>query len=345
MNVDTIVDAPATDRPAAAALLEVTDLTVRFRLGGRVVRAVSGVSYALEEGQTVAIVGESGSGKTVSARAIMGLLPPTAEVGGSVRFRGEELVGLSERGWRRHRGPDLAMVFQDPARSLNPTMRVGAQVTEAVRTHADLSRSAARERALELLALVRLPSVRERYDQYPHELSGGMRQRVMIAIALASDPNVLIADEATTALDVTTQAQIMGLLKDLQQELRMALVMITHDMALAARYSDEILVMYAGKVVEYAPTSAFFVGGGRMPYTRALLEAVPDMSRPAHSLFPVVPGRPPDLTSLPTGCSFSPRCPCAQDDCREVIPELVEHEAQHGWACLHPLAPTGGPGV
>ena len=203
--------------PATGPLLELRDLRVDFRHGGRTIRAVNGLSYALSVGRTLALIGESGSGKTVSSRAIMGLLPPSATVSGSVRFEGEELLGLSDKAMRRHRGADIAMVFQDPSRSLNPTMRVGAQVIEAVRTHSGLDRGAARRRAVELLTLVRLPLPEQRYHEYPHQLSGGMRQRVVVAIALASNPRLLIADEATTALDVTTQAQIMELLRDLQR--------------------------------------------------------------------------------------------------------------------------------
>ena len=210
------------------------------------VRAVDSLSYEAGRARTLALIGESGSGKTVSARAIMGLLPETARVTGSIRYEGQELLGLAERRMRALRGNQIAMVFQDPARSLNPTLRVGAQITEAIHMHRKVSKAEAHDRAVELMELVRLPAARERFRQYPHQLSGGMRQRVMIAIALAGDPRLLIADEATTALDVTTQAQIMELLRDLQQRLGMALIMISHDLGLAASYADEVLVMYAG---------------------------------------------------------------------------------------------------
>jgi oligopeptide/dipeptide ABC transporter ATP-binding protein len=270
----------------------------------------------------------------------MGLLPPTATVSGSIRFEGKELVGLSDRQMRRLRGAGIAMVFQDPTRSLNPTMRVGAQVTEAVRTHLDLDRGAARRRAVELLTLVRLPAPEQRYHEYPHQLSGGMRQRVVVAIALASNPKLLIADEATTALDVTTQAQIMELLRDLQRQFGMALIMISHDLGLAASFADEVVVMYAGRAVEQAPTHKLFAHV-RMPYTKALLEAIPRVERPPHARLPVVPGRPPDLAALPPGCPFEPRCPNRQDLCRESDPPFSEGEPGHRWACWFPCGQEG----
>jgi oligopeptide/dipeptide ABC transporter ATP-binding protein len=319
------------------SLLELSDLRVDFSQGARRVRAVDGLSYTIEAGKTLAVIGESGSGKTVSSRAVMGLLPETASVSGSVRFEGEELIGLSDAEMRRHRGASIAMVFQDPARSLNPTMKLGSQITEAVRAHLPLDRKAAQERAVELLSLVRLPSPRQRLHEYPHQLSGGMRQRVVIAIALASNPKLLIADEATTALDVTTQAQIMELLADIQEQLGMGLIMISHDLGLAASFADEVVVMYAGRAVEQAPTRRLFAHV-RMPYTKALLEAIPRIERLPHTLLPVVPGRPPDLAALPAGCPFHPRCPNAQDRCREVAPPLTEGEPGHRWACWFPCS-------
>jgi oligopeptide/dipeptide ABC transporter ATP-binding protein len=322
--------------PPRGALLAVRDLRVQFLQSNRVVRAVDGVNYSLDRGKTLAIIGESGSGKTVSSRAIMGLLPRDALVSGSALFEGIELIGMSERAMRRHRGSDFAMVFQDPARSLNPTMRIGTQLTEAIREHLPLSRAAAKERAIELLQMVRLPLAAQRFLEYPHQLSGGMRQRVMIAMALSCRPKLLIADEATTALDVTTQAQIMELLMELQRELNMALVLISHDMGLAASFTDNVAVMYAGRVVEQASTQELFADV-RMPYTVALLNAIPRMDREPHSDLPVVPGRPPDLTMLPNGCSFSPRCPSVQDDCQLGVPELRENPPGHWCACFHPL--------
>jgi oligopeptide/dipeptide ABC transporter ATP-binding protein len=326
------------------ALLEVDDLQVTFAGRGRELRAVDGVSYRVYPRQTLAIVGESGSGKTVSCRAVMGLLPQAAVVTGSARFQGLQLIGLAEDRMREHRGADVAMVFQDPTRSLNPTMRVGAQIAEAVRTHRQVGRAQSREEAVELLRLVHIPLPERRCLEYPHQLSGGMRQRIMIAIALASRPRLLIADEATTALDVTTQAQIMDLLLELQAELGMALMLISHDLGLAASYADEVIVMYAGRIVEQAPARRLFTHV-RMPYTQALFEAIPRLERPAHSPLPVIGGRPPDLAALPPGCSFAPRCRNAADDCRAAAPPLTEQEPGHRWACWHPVdAYAGGSG-
>jgi oligopeptide/dipeptide ABC transporter ATP-binding protein len=316
-------------------LLEVEDLRVSFTSRKRELRAVTGVSYSLYPGQTLAIVGESGSGKTVSCRALMGLLPQAAVVTGSARFEGAELIGLTDDELRRHRGQNIAMVFQDPSRSLNPTMRVGNQIAEAVRVHRRVSKAQAREQAIELLRLVRIPLPDQRFHEYPHQLSGGMRQRVMIAIALACRPKLLIADEATTALDVTTQAQIMRLLLELQAELGMTLMLISHDLGLATSYADEVIVMYAGQIVEQAPATQLFTRV-RMPYTQALFEAIPRLERPAHSPLPVIGGRPPDLAALPAGCPFAPRCRRAAEDCLVAAPPLAEAEPGHRWACWHP---------
>jgi oligopeptide/dipeptide ABC transporter ATP-binding protein len=327
-------------------VLEVTNLRVRFHQRGQTVRAVNGISYSVRAGETLAIIGESGSGKTVESRAVMGLLPDNAEVDGSVRLDGVELLGLSEKEMRQHRGTDLATVFQDPARSLNPTMRVGPQISEAIRLHEDINREEAKERAVQLLRLVRLPAPERRYYEYPHQMSGGMRQRVMIAIALSCRPKVLIADEATTALDVTTQAKIMELLADLQQEFNMAVIMISHNLGLAASYADSVMVMYAGQVVEYADTKTLFADV-RMPYTKLLLDATPRLDRVAHTSLPAMAqGPPPDLRKLAVGCAFAPRCPHAQDKCRESAPPLVvtgatnqaEGGTEHGYACWFPLS-------
>ncbi|MGY1842685.1 ABC transporter ATP-binding protein [Modestobacter sp. SYSU DS0875] len=321
-------------------LLQVSDLRVQFTRGGRCVRAVNGLSYELVPGRMMAIIGESGSGKSVSSRALMGLLPPTAQITGSIRFDGRELLGLAEGEFRKLRGGDIAMVFQDPARSLNPTMKIGAQIAEAVRAHCDLDKKGVHARVVELLRLVRLPAPERRFHEYPHQLSGGMRQRVMIAIALAGEPRLLIADEATTALDVTTQAQIMDLLVELQERLGMAVIMISHDLGLAASYAQDVVVMYAGRAVEHAPTRTLFANV-RMPYTRALLGAIPALDREPHSLLPVTPGQPPDLSALPKGCPFRPRCSNATDRCVEQ-PALIEHEPQHSWACWHPCGTENG---
>jgi oligopeptide/dipeptide ABC transporter ATP-binding protein len=343
----------APQRTAAAAgrsaalpvepLLVVEELRVRFTRGGRRINAVNGLSYELPPGRMMAIIGESGSGKSVSSRALMGLLPGTAEISGSILFDGRELIGMPEKEMRALRGGDIAMVFQDPSRSLNPTMRIGTQITEAIRAHSDLDKKAAKERAVELLRLVRLPAPDRRFHEYPHQLSGGMRQRVMIAIALSGNPRLLIADEATTALDVTTQAQIMELLVELQERLDMAVIMISHDLGLAASYAQDVVVMYAGRAVESAPTQTLFAHV-RMPYTRALLGAIPALEREPHSLLPVTPGQPPDLSALPKGCPFRPRCPRASDKCIEM-PAFEEQEPLHSWACWHPTpddTPDGG---
>jgi oligopeptide/dipeptide ABC transporter ATP-binding protein len=319
------------------ALLDIEDLRVTFPGSkNHEVRAVDGLSYSVYAGQTLAMVGESGSGKTVSCRAIMGLLPPAATVTGSARFQGIQLIGLPEDRLREHRGADVAMVFQDPAQSLNPTMRVGAQIAEAVRVHRAVTKAQAKQEAVDLLRLVHMPLPERRCAEYPHQLSGGMRQRVMIAIALACRPRLLIADEATTALDVTTQAQIMELLLELQAELGMALMLISHDLGLAGAYADEVIVMYAGRIVEQAP-AADLATRVRMPYTQALFEAIPRLERPAHAPLPVIGGRPPDAATLLPGCAFEPRCGHADDDCRAAAPPLAEHEPGHRWACWHPV--------
>jgi oligopeptide/dipeptide ABC transporter ATP-binding protein len=328
-------------RPPGSALLAVSDLEVRFGQRNRLVHAVNGVTFSLAARQTLAVIGESGAGKSVMVRAAMGLLPPTATVRGSVLLDGAELIGAPEKQLRAVRGSKIAMVFQDPTRSLNPRMRVGTQIAEALRTHLPLSRPQAKERAVELLSLVRMPTPRTRYNEYPHQLSGGMRQRVMIAIALACRPELLIADEATTALDVTTQAQIMELMLDLQVEMGMALVLISHDMGLAASYTDDILVMYAGRIVEQAPTARLF-GNVRMPYTKALLDAIPRVDQPAHTRFAAVQGRPPDLRMLEESCAFHPRCPQAQDRCRAELPTLVGDEPGHRYACFFPYDSNRG---
>lgn len=326
--------AAATDE-TGDVILTVDDLRVTFTRGGREIHAVNGLSYTVKKGRMLAIIGESGSGKSVSVRALMGLLPPSALVEGSAVLDGTELVGLKEKQLRRIRGEDISMVFQDPARSLNPTMSVGHQIVEAIRAHRTMGRKEAAERAVELLKLVKLPAAERRFHEYPHQLSGGMRQRVVIAIALAADPQVLIADEATTALDVTTQAQIMELLVDLQERLGTAIIMISHDLGLAASYADEVLVMYAGRAVEHAPARTLF-GNVRMPYTAALLGAIPQLTTPSHAQLTVIGGHPPDLGALPRGCAFAERCPRATAAC-EDRPTLEEHEPAHRFACWHPV--------
>lgn len=317
-------------------LLRVTGLEVRFPQHGRSIRAVNGLSYSLREGRTLAIIGESGSGKTVSARAVMGLLPQSAEIGGSIVFGGTELVGRSEAAMQSVRGREIGMVFQNPDRSLNPTMRVGTQIIEAARTHLRLSRADARKHAVDLLRRVQMPDPERRIYEYPHQLSGGMLQRVMIATAIACNPKLLIADEATSALDVTTQMQVMNLLMELQQEYGMALIIISHDLGLAASYAEDVLVMYAGQAVERAPTRAIF-HSVRMHYTLALLDAVPRIDGPISQSLATTEGQPPDLSMDAVGCPFAPRCRAAQQDCLETAPPLVEHEPGHHFACWHPI--------
>lgn len=321
------------------ALLDVRDLCVSFRQRrGETVRAVDGLSYTLPPGGTLAIIGESGCGKTASCRALLGLLPASATLSGSAFLSGQPLLDIPERERRRIRGSGIAMVFQDAARALNPTMRVGQQIVEALRQHKALDRHEARERAIDLLDRLRVATPRQRFLSYPHELSGGVRQRVMIAIALAGEPRMLIADEATRSLDTITQAETLALLKNLQQQTGMALLFVSHDLRLAAKVADEVLVMYAGRAVERATGSRLFTNA-RMPYTRALLEAIPDIDRAPHTPFPMVPGEPPDLTSRRPGCAFAARCTCAQSICHRSTPVLAEPESGHAWACWYPWQP------
>jgi oligopeptide/dipeptide ABC transporter ATP-binding protein len=303
-------------------LLTVENLTVDFPTADGVVHAVRGVSYQLRQGEVLGIVGESGSGKSVSSMAVMGLLPRTAKINGSIKFRGEELLGLSERELMGVRGKKIAMIFQDPMTSLNPVYKVGFQLEEAVLAHNDISKAEARKRALELLEVVGIPFPEKRIEQYPHEFSGGMRQRVVIAIAMANNPDIIIADEPTTALDVTVQAQVLEALRAAQRETGAAMVLITHDLGVVAGQADRVLVMYAGKPVEIGPVDDIYYKP-RMPYTLGLLGSLPrlDSSR-AERLTPIQ-GAPPSLLNLPPGCPFTPRCPMAQPVCSEREPDLV----------------------
>jgi len=306
-----------TDSP----LLEITDLCVEFRTRSGVLPAVRGVSLRVEAGRTLGIVGESGSGKSVTMMAAMGLLPPTARVTGSVRLGGRDLLDLGPRAWQAVRGARMGMIFQDPMTALNPVMTVGEQIVEAIRLHRrDLSARAALERAVELLATVSISQPRERARQYPHEFSGGMRQRVMIAMAIANEPELLIADEPTTALDVTVQAQILDMLSRLRADLGIGLVLITHDLGVVAGCADTVAVMYGGRVVETADTEDLFYRT-RHPYTIGLLGASPRVEGEIRPLVPVE-GAPPILSRLPPGCAFNPRCSWAQVRCREEAPVL-----------------------
>jgi len=313
------VSSPATGDP----LLRVRDLCVRFGTKRGAAEVVNGLSYDLWPGQTLAIVGESGSGKSVGVLSLLGLVPqPPGRVTGEVWFGGRNLVEASEAELRRLRGNDLAMIFQDPMTSLNPVLTVGRQLTEGMELHLGLSESDARVRAVDLLARVGIPSPRERLDAYPHQFSGGMRQRVMIAIGLACDPKVLIADEPTTALDVTTQAQIVDLVGELQDELRMAVLWITHDLGVVAGIADRVMVMYAGRIVEEADVDELY-DAPRHPYTRGLLESLPVLGTDRPEQLTAIPGMPPDPTELPPGCPFWPRCPQRLDDrCKTENPPL-----------------------
>jgi len=318
------------------ALLEVEDLRVHFRTEDGVVKAVDGVSFSVESGRTLGIVGESGSGKSVTSMTLMGLTRAgNAEISGTVRFDGRDLLTAPDRELRKIRGEEVAMVFQDPLSSLHPFYRVGAQLTEAIRAHHDVPRAGARDRALELLDLVGIPAPRGRIDSYPHEFSGGMRQRVMIAMALINDPKLLIADEPTTALDVTVQAQILELIARLQEELQMAVIIITHDLGVVAQVADDIAVMYAGRIVEQADKEAIFVAP-QHPYTWGLLKSIPRLDSPRDEELVPIPGRPPSLINLPTGCSFHPRCAYVRDRHRKVDPQLesVPDQPGHRVACL-----------
>jgi peptide/nickel transport system ATP-binding protein len=328
--------------PEDAPLLEVDDLRTTFDTARGTVVAVDGVSLRLDEGQTLGIVGESGSGKTVLARSILQLVSArNATITGRVRLRGRDLVGLSAKAMRSVWGVEGAMVFQDPMTSLNGTMRVGDQVTESLRYHLDMSRGEARETALALLRSVGIPEPEARIRAYPHQLSGGMRQRVTIAVALACGPRLLVADEPTTALDVTIQRQILDLLEQQKRERAMGMVLITHDLGVVAGRTDRVAVMYAGKVVERGPTRVLF-HERRHPYTDALLRSIPRLSNPGHTRLQVIPGRPPDLVALPEACAFAARCRHAQPRCREEQPALVDGGADHEHACFYPVGTDEG---
>ncbi|MBA3250145.1 MAG: ABC transporter ATP-binding protein [Geodermatophilaceae bacterium] len=318
----------------SGALLEVTDLSVQFPTEDGLVHAVRGVSYSLRAGDVLGIVGESGSGKSVTSLAIMGLLPASAKVTGSVKFRGRELLGLGDKEFSRIRGKGIAMVFQDPMTSLDPVYRVGYQISETVRRHdKNASAKAARARAADLLELVGIPNAKDRADNYPHEFSGGMRQRVVIAIAMANQPDVIIADEPTTALDVTVQAQILEVLNTAMQETGAATVLITHDLGVVAGMADRVLVMYAGRAVEKGPVDGVYYTP-RMPYTLGLLGSLPRLDDAEKTKLTPIKGSPPSMVNPPPGCPFGPRCPLHIDKCDEREPDLVEVEPGHEAACI-----------
>ena len=320
-------------------LLSVEDLRVSFRTDDGIVHAVDGISYSVDTGRTLGIVGESGSGKTVSSLTTLGLTRSrNSTIEGRIVFEGHDVVAMGEDELRRIRGNDVAMIFQDPLSSLHPFYKVGAQLVEAMQAHRSLSRSAARARAAELLELVGIPDPKRRVDQYPHEFSGGMRQRAMIAMALSNEPKLLIADEPTTALDVTVQAQILALLGDLQKRLGTAIIIITHDLGVVAEIADEIAVMYAGRIVERGTTEQIF-SAPQHPYTWGLLKSIPRLDSPRGEELVPIAGRPPSLINRPSGCHFHPRCPYVQDAHTRVDPRLepISGGAGHAVACL--LAP------
>jgi peptide/nickel transport system ATP-binding protein len=322
-----------------ASVLEIDGLRTFIKQRTGVVRAVDGVSFAVEPGETVGLVGESGCGKTMTGLSIMGLLPGHGYIAeGAIRFGGLDLATLSESAMRKVRGNEIGIVFQDPMTSLNPTMTIGHQIAEVVREHRNVSRSDALARAEEVLALVGMPRPAERMSYYPHQLSGGLRQRVMIGIALACEPKLLIADEPTTALDVTIQDQILALLDELKDRLGMAVLLITHDMGVIAGRADRVLVMYAGKIVEKADTQHLF-HRTRHPYTAALLASIPRLDQPVTQRLYTIPGLPPDLANPPAGCRFAPRCRFATEECIGSEPALGGPDPDHPYACFHPTTP------
>ena len=315
-----------------AALLDVRGLTVEFRTRDGVARAADGVDLRVERGRTLAVIGESGCGKSVTAAAIMGIVAPPGQVtAGQIAFNGVDLVGLDDKARRALRGTQMAMVFQDAPSALNPVMQVGKQIAEMFRVHQGMSRKEAFARAVELMDSVRIPSAAARARDFPHQLSGGMRQRVMIAMAIALGPQLLIADEPTTALDVTVQAQILDLLAELKRELDMSVLLITHDLGVASQAADDVVVMYAGRVAERGPVDEVFAEPGH-PYTRALLDSVP--GRHAAGELPAIPGMPPQLTRMPPGCAFAPRCGFAQALCVAAVPQLREFGQGRDVACV-----------
>src|SRR6204780_2302249 len=318
-------------------VLEIKDLSTHIQLTKSVVQAVGNIDLHIEPGETLGLVGESGCGKSMTGLSIMGLLPPGGEiVGGSITLGGRELVGLSDTELRQIRGNEIAMIFQDPLSSLDPTKTIGYQVAEPVRLHRGASKAEALDRAVEVLNLVGLPRPKERLSDYPHQLSGGLRQRVMIAMALANEPKLLIADEPTTALDVTIQAQILALLRDLKERLGMAMLLITHDMGVIAGHADRVNVMYAGRVVETADAAILF-DEMHHPYTQALLASIPQLNQDAKKALHAIPGLPPDLAHPPQGCRFAARCTRATDKCRAEEPPLAGKTFDHKFSCWHPV--------
>ena len=320
-----------------APVLDIQNLSTHIQLSSSVVQAVGNVDMQIDAGETLGVVGESGCGKSMTGLSIMGLLPPGGSiVSGSVKLDGRELVGLRQEELRQVRGNEIAMIFQDPLTSLDPTKTIGYQVAEPVRLHRGVSKAQALERAVEVLNLVGLPRPKERLDDYPHQLSGGLRQRVMIAMALANEPKLLIADEPTTALDVTIQAQILALLRDLKERLGMAMLLITHDMGVIAGHANRVNVMYAGRVVETADVRELF-SDMHHPYTQALLASIPQLDQDSNKALYAIPGLPPDLSHPPQGCRFAARCSRATDKCRAEEPSLAGKTPEHLFSCWHPV--------
>ncbi|WP_406454416.1 ABC transporter ATP-binding protein [Streptomyces sp. NBC_00876] len=314
-------------------LLEVRDLHVEFHTRDGVAKAVNGVNYSVAEGETLAVLGESGSGKSVTAQAIMGILdmPPGKISGGEILFKDRDLLKLKKEERRKIRGQEMAMIFQDALSSLNPVLTVGEQLGEMFVVHRGLSRKDAKAKAVELMDRVRIPAAKERVGNYPHQFSGGMRQRIMIAMALALEPSLIIADEPTTALDVTVQAQVMDLLAELQRELNMGLILITHDLGVVADVADKIAVMYAGRIVETSPVHEIYRAPAH-PYTKGLLRSIPRLDQKGQELY-AIKGLPPNLLHIPPGCAFNPRCPMAQDICRTDVPPLFDVAEHRQSAC------------
>ncbi|MEU8700665.1 ABC transporter ATP-binding protein [Streptomyces sp. NPDC048680] len=314
-------------------LLEVRDLHVEFHTRDGVAKAVNGVNYSVSEGETLAVLGESGSGKSVTAQAIMGILdmPPGKISGGEILFKDRDLLKLKKEERRKIRGQEMAMIFQDALSSLNPVLTVGEQLGEMFVVHRGASRKEAKAKAVELMDRVRIPAAKERVGNYPHQFSGGMRQRIMIAMALALEPSLIIADEPTTALDVTVQAQVMDLLAELQRELNMGLILITHDLGVVADVADKIAVMYAGRIVETSPVHDIYQAPAH-PYTQGLLRSIPRLDQKGRELY-AIKGLPPNLLHIPPGCAFNPRCPMAQDVCRTDVPPLFDVAENRQSAC------------
>ncbi|MER7695068.1 MULTISPECIES: ABC transporter ATP-binding protein [unclassified Streptomyces] len=324
------VPAPRESVSGDGPLLDVRDLHVEFHTRDGVAKAVNGVNYTVSAGETLAVLGESGSGKSVTAQTIMGILdmPPGKITQGEILFRGQDMLKMSNEERRQIRGQKIAMIFQDALSSLNPVLSVGYQLGEMFRVHQGLSRKEARAKSIELMDQVKIPAAAARIADYPHQFSGGMRQRIMIAMALALEPDLIIADEPTTALDVTVQAQVMDLLAELQREYNMGLILITHDLGVVADVADKIAVMYAGRIVETAPVGELYSRPAH-PYTKGLLDSIPRLDQKGQELY-AIKGLPPNLTRIPAGCAFSPRCPKAQDICRTDVPPLAPVTEQDG---------------